>query len=51
MEQRQEGPFLFGNAVSLAESNAAPFVQCVCTVLPALTGPMEYHHASDAMPK
>jgi hypothetical protein len=37
----EEGLFLFGNAFSLAEGNAAPFVQCVCTVLPALTGPMD----------
>jgi hypothetical protein len=37
----EEGLFLFGNAFGLAESNAAPFVQCACTILPALTGPME----------
>jgi glutathione S-transferase len=38
----EEGPFLFGNAFSLAERiNAAQFVQHACTILPALTGPME----------
>jgi glutathione S-transferase len=33
-----EGPFLFGNTFSLAESNAAPFLQRACIVLPGLTG-------------
>lgn len=33
----KSGPFLFGNDFSLAECNAAPFVQRACTVLPALT--------------
>jgi len=31
-------PFLFGSGFSLAESNAAPFVQRACTILPAYTG-------------
>mmetsp|Transcript_4255 Transcript_4255/g.5606 ORF Transcript_4255/g.5606 Transcript_4255/m.5606 type:complete len:202 (-) Transcript_4255:174-779(-) len=29
------GPFLFGSQFSLAEVNAAPFVQRACTILPA----------------
>lgn len=33
-----DGPFLFGTRFSLAECNAAPFVQRACTILPALTG-------------
>uniref|UniRef100_A0A7S4AA87 GST C-terminal domain-containing protein n=1 Tax=Pseudo-nitzschia australis TaxID=44445 RepID=A0A7S4AA87_9STRA len=32
------GPFLFGNQFTLAECNAAPFVQRACNVLPAFTG-------------
>lgn len=32
------GPFLFGNTFSLAECNAAPFVQRACIILPAFTG-------------
>lgn len=33
-----EGPFLFGSTFSLAECNAAPFVQRACIILPAFTG-------------
>ena len=33
-----KGPFLFGNRFSLAECNAAPFIQRACTILPAFTG-------------
>lgn len=33
-----EGPFLFGNTFTLAECNAAPFVQRACVILPAFTG-------------
>jgi glutathione S-transferase len=33
-----KGPFLFGSRFSLAECNAAPFVQRACTILPAFTG-------------
>lgn len=32
------GPFLFGSRFSLAECNAAPFVQRSCVILPAFTG-------------
>jgi len=32
------GPFLFGTRFSLAECNAAPFIQRACTILPAFTG-------------
>lgn len=33
-----EGPFLFGEQFTLAECNAAPFIQRACNVLPAFTG-------------
>lgn len=33
------GPFLFGDRFTLAECNAAPFVQRCCSLLPAFTGP------------
>lgn len=33
-----EGPFVLGSRFSLAECNAAPFVQRCCAVLPAFTG-------------
>lgn len=32
------GPFLFGEQFTLAECNAAPFIQRACNVLPAFTG-------------
>lgn len=32
------GPFLFGDTFTLAECNAAPFVQRACIILPAFTG-------------
>lgn len=32
------GPFLFGDQFTLAECNAAPFVQRACNTLPAFTG-------------
>jgi len=35
---QQGGPFLFGHQFTLAECNAAPFVQRCCTILPAFTG-------------
>ena len=40
LEQKgdSEGPFLFGEQFTLAECNAAPFVQRACNVLPAFTG-------------
>lgn len=41
-----QGPFLFGTTFSLAESNAAPFLQRACTILPALTGQGEGHPAN-----
>lgn len=33
-----KGPFLFGKQFTLAECNAAPFLQRACNVLPAFTG-------------
>lgn len=33
-----DGPFLLGEAFSLAECNTAPFVQRCCAILPAFTG-------------
>lgn len=35
--KNQGGPFLFGNQFTLAECNAAPFVQRCCAILPAFT--------------
>mmetsp|Transcript_32731 Transcript_32731/g.64854 ORF Transcript_32731/g.64854 Transcript_32731/m.64854 type:complete len:141 (-) Transcript_32731:263-685(-) len=32
------GPFLLGDRFSIAECNAAPFVQRACTILPSFTG-------------
>jgi glutathione S-transferase len=36
--RKDGGPFLFGEQFTLAECNAAPFLQRCCTVLPAFTG-------------
>jgi glutathione S-transferase len=36
--RKDSGPFLFGEQFTLAECNAAPFLQRCCTVLPAFTG-------------
>lgn len=38
----EKGPFLFGDAFSLAECNAAPFVQRACIILPAFTGQKDH---------
>lgn len=38
LKHYESGPFLLGNQFSLAECNAAPFVQRMCTLLPAFTG-------------
>lgn len=40
LEQKgaSDGPFLFGDQFTLAECNAAPFLQRACNVLPAFTG-------------
>jgi glutathione S-transferase len=37
LKHHNSSPFLFGNSFSLAECNAAPFVQRACTILPAFT--------------
>ncbi|KAG7371137.1 glutathione S-transferase, C-terminal domain containing protein [Nitzschia inconspicua] len=37
LKHHNSAPFLFGEAFSLAECNAAPFVQRACIILPAFT--------------
>jgi len=37
LKHYKSSPFLFGDDFSLAECNAAPFVQRACAILPALT--------------
>lgn len=37
LKHHHSGPFLLGETFSLAECNAAPFVQRACTILPAFT--------------
>lgn len=37
LKRHKSSPFLFGGDFSLAECNAAPFVQRACAILPALT--------------
>jgi len=41
LKGESKGPFLFGDTFSLAECNAAPFVQRAYTILPAFTGQEE----------
>lgn len=48
LKHHDSSPFLLGNRFSLAECNAAPFVQRACTILPAFTGP---DSANPDMPK
>ena len=39
LKHHKSAPFLLGDQFSLAECNAAPFVQRACIILPAFTGP------------